>query len=65
MNDKIEIDRDDLEILLWFAKAGDVAKSQRSWRNWFRKHPVCSGDQREGHCFDCGVFTRTEKAVRS
>lgn len=65
MNDKVEMDRDDLEILLWFARYGDVELSKRSWRNWFRKRPVCSGDEREEHCFDCGVFTRAEKAVRS
>lgn len=59
----VEIDKDDLELLLWFAKAGDVAKSGRTWRTGFRKHAVCSGDEREDACPNCQAFTAAEAAL--
>ena len=59
----VEIDKDALLILVWFARRGDVANSRRTWRNWFRKRPVCSGDGRESDCPQCDAFTRAEAAT--
>lgn len=64
MSDPVEISRDHLAVLLWFAKHGDVACSQRRLRRGFRKVAVCSDhDVRESGCFSCEAFSAAEKAL--
>ncbi|MEJ7831488.1 MAG: hypothetical protein WKF79_01105 [Nocardioides sp.] len=48
---RVEIDRDQLEVLLHYARIGDKAGSMRSWRTKFRRQYVCAGDEREPDCF--------------
>lgn len=60
---RVEIDRDDLEIRLYFARIGDKAASMRSWRNWFRRQSICASDERKPDCFSCQAFTRVEAMI--
>lgn len=63
MPENVEIDRDSLEHLLWLAKRGDVAGSQRRLRHGFRHVAVCSGEHREADCFSCQAFTAAEASL--
>jgi hypothetical protein len=63
MSTTVEIDKDALLILVWFARMGDVANSGRRLRTGFRKHAVCSGDEREADCPSCDAFTKAEAAT--
>lgn len=60
---RVEITKGELEILLHFARIGDRAASQRTWRNWFRHQSVCSGEEREPDCAQCHAFTSAEVAL--
>lgn len=63
---KVEIEADDLDILLWFAKIGDVANAQRHWRSRYRKRPVCSDPaNRQDGCASCRAFTAAEQGLKS
>jgi hypothetical protein len=62
--DLVSIPRDDLEMLLEFAQAGDLARSKRTWKHRFRKHTVCSGADREPLCEGCRAFISAEEALR-
>jgi hypothetical protein len=63
VSETVEIDRDVLENLLWFARKGDVTASGRRLRNGFRHVAICSGDHREPGCFSCRTFTEAEDAL--
>ena len=64
MNDLVTIDRDYLEVLLWFARRGDVANAERRLRHAFRRVPICSAPEaREPDCFSCQAFAAAEKAL--
>lgn len=60
---RVEIDRDQLEVLLHYARIGDKAGSMRSWRTKFRRQYVCAGDEREPDCFSCQAFDAAEALV--
>jgi len=64
MSNKVEIDKDHLDTLLWFAKRGDALMAKRYWRNWLRRNPVCSGEEREHTCASCQAFAAAESALR-
>jgi hypothetical protein len=59
----VELDRDHLDMLLYFARIGEKASSSRSWRRWFRRGPCCSGDEREPDCVSCQAFTAVEQVL--
>lgn len=70
-SDSVQISRDSLENLLWFARRGDVLMHRLNWRNWLKrtalKHEpsTCSGrlGEREDGCADCEAFTEAERAL--
>jgi hypothetical protein len=61
---EVTISREHLEVLLWFAKRGDVAASGRPLRRAFRHTAICSeAAGREPECFSCQAFAAAEMAL--
>lgn len=59
----VTIDREDLEILLHFARMGDAKGSQRLLCNGFRHVSVCSGEHQEPSCRSCKAFMAAESLL--
>lgn len=63
--ERVEIDPAHLEVLLHYARIGEVARSRRSWRHGLRRQACCSGSHREPDCIECQAFTAAEVAVEA
>ena len=59
----VQLDRDHVEMLLYFSRIGEKASSNRSWRYGFRRQACCSGDEREPDCVSCQAFTAVERVL--
>ena len=64
INEQISIPREYLATLLWYAKRGDIANSQRRLRHGLRHVPICSDPaHRDPDCHTCQAFDAAEHAL--
>lgn len=63
-DEPVTIERGRLEDLLFLARLGDVANSQRRLRNGFRHVAGCSNPRhRDPDCYLCQTFATAEEAL--